>query len=73
MILDMINLHNLKSWLCLQFHFYPDLWEYNSIIWKYAYFFFQHSRVVLAGAAASTCRAIIETPLELAKVGEMYC
>ena len=27
-----------------------------------------YSRVLLAGAAASTARAIIETPLELAKV-----
>lgn len=30
--------------------------------------FYFYSRVLLAGAAASTARAIIETPLELAKV-----
>jgi len=30
--------------------------------------FFVVSRVLIAGAAASTTRAIIETPLELAKV-----
>lgn len=32
------------------------------------FFSFPNRRVLIAGAAASTTRAIIETPLELAKV-----